>query len=441
MQTAGPAQATRSDSTVVVLAVFAVCTTLFWLVGRNGPSPDLYATWLAAEFFAKGELGAVYPSDTDVFRMLPPEAWVTLEMSRGYVGELYPYIYPPLWAAGASALHGRIGFEQILPVATLINSALLSGMMILAWRAAGRPIALLLWAVIAMIGILGTFVGYVAIQQNQPQILVSFLIILAIERHRAGRSGWAGAALALAAAIKVYPALFAIFYFATRDWAALRGFAVAGAALAGLSVLVAGWPLHMLFLEQLAAISGTIFVTPITLTLWAVAGQIMDPKGFEFVTSARITEDPAAEIGGWHVMAKGPLLSAVSTVGMLALLALAAGLYRKADSALRAVCIWPLALGSLALISPLSWPYHYLPLFAFLPALLSLLGRRAGALCLLAAILPILLPVMPAYVDLGFADRPVGLVGTLSIIFITACFTAGLVGRAPGLQTQRPADA
>ncbi|MDX1739050.1 MAG: glycosyltransferase 87 family protein, partial [Alphaproteobacteria bacterium] len=49
-----------------------------------------------------------------------------------------------------------------------------------------------------------------ALRENQPQILVSFLILLAIERERAGWNIAGGAALALAASIKLYPALFAL---------------------------------------------------------------------------------------------------------------------------------------------------------------------------------------------------------------------------------------
>ena len=43
--------------------------------------------------------------------------------------------------------------------------------------------------------------------QNQPQILVSFLTVLALERAMRGHERTAGLALAVAAAIKVYPVL------------------------------------------------------------------------------------------------------------------------------------------------------------------------------------------------------------------------------------------
>lgn len=427
MASMGPTQNRRTDSTAQVLAVFFACTGLIWLVAGHNPSPDLYATWLAAEFFAKGEMASIYPAETDLFRMLPPEAWISLETSRGYVGELYPYIYPPLWAALASGLQGLVAFEQVIPTATALNAGLMAGTILLAWNASGRALPLLVWTGIAMIAILGTYVGFLAIKQNQPQILVSFLIVLAIERHRAGHRGWAGAALAVAAAIKVYPALFAVFYLVTRDWRAVRGFAVTGAALAGLSVLLGGWALHVVFLEQLAALSNTILMTPITLTLWASVAQYLDWSHFEYVTAPRLAA-PETEVGGWYVMAKGPLLSTLSTIGMIALLAGAARLYARSDATTRAACLWPASLGVLALISPISWVYHYLPVIVFAPYLLIGLGHRLGAILLIAAIGPMSIWVLHLFTNAAFAPNPLQLVATLSVSALIIGFAIAATG-------------
>ncbi|MEM9475065.1 MAG: glycosyltransferase family 87 protein [Pseudomonadota bacterium] len=425
---------------VLALAVFALCAALIWLVAGHKPSPDLYATWLAGEFFAQGALDAIYPADTDVFRMLPPEAWVALETSRGYSGDLYPFIYPPLWAALSSLLQGHATFTQVVSAATVINASLLSAMIVLAWRAAGQRIPLLAWAAISMLAIVVTPIGLVAINQNQPQILVSFLIVLTIERHRSGHPGWAGAVLALAAAIKIYPALFAIFYLATRDWAALRGFTVAGALLGGASISLAGWPLHVLFLEQLATISNTILITPLTFTFGTAIGQFIDRDTLEFVISARIITDGSPE-GGWWVIAKGPVLSALCTVATLAILAVCACLYAQAAPEMRAACIWPLALGAVALISPISWVYHYLPVFAFLPHLLHLLGNRAGSLLLMGGLFPITLFTFPFLKEIPLIPAPSQFVGTLCVTALIAGFGVAATRRGVPSTAPRPASA
>ncbi|MEL6645971.1 MAG: glycosyltransferase family 87 protein [Pseudomonadota bacterium] len=440
MTVVGTDHTTRTDSPLRVWAVFAMCAAIIWLTAGHSPSPDLYATWLAGEFFAQGNATAIYPPDTDIFRMRPPEAWIALETGRGYGGALYPYIYPPLWAALAGLAQGVVTFEQVLPVATAINSALLAGMICLAWNASGRAMPLLLWAAIAMVAVVGTYAGFLAIKQNQPQILVSFLIVLAIERHRAGRTGWAGAALALAAAIKVYPALFVVFYIVVRDWRAVQSFALVGAALAGLSVALAGWPLHVVFLEQLSALSNTILMTPITLTLWATVAQFLDRDLFEYVVSPWIGA-ATGEAGGWYVMAKGPLLSALSTVAMIALLAGAARLYARRDAGTRAMYLWPAALGLLALISPISWVYHYLPVLAFAPALLIGLGQRAGMLLLLATLLPLSLWVLPHFADVTLVSNPLQLVATLAITAITAGFAVAAIGPRTAPRQATLADA
>ncbi|HHC29904.1 MAG TPA: DUF2029 domain-containing protein [Rhodobacterales bacterium] len=181
---------------------------------------------------------------------------------------LTPYLYPPPWAATLAPLAARVSaitFFDIFQIATL---AALAGTIWLGFRFARPPgLGSLAWAALSL-GLFGfTGAGAVGLWFGQPQIIVSFLVMLSAwalaERHDIG----AGAALALAAAIKLSPALFVVWFVMERRWRALAAFALVGAALGGLSIAVAGWPLHAEMLAKIRAIDNHILFSRIVVSL------------------------------------------------------------------------------------------------------------------------------------------------------------------------------
>ncbi|HEX3818870.1 MAG TPA: glycosyltransferase 87 family protein [Candidatus Sulfotelmatobacter sp.] len=79
------------------------------------------------------------------------------------------------------------------------------------------------------------------------------LLLLITAAYFAACRGWqftAGGALACAAALKLFPAFFLFLFFRKRNWRALAGLVVTGAALAALSVLLFGWNVHKIFLLE-----------------------------------------------------------------------------------------------------------------------------------------------------------------------------------------------
>ena len=83
-----------------------------------------------------------------------------------------------------------------------------------------------------------TSIGQLALELNQPQILVTFLIIGAFRAIQSNRNNTAGGLLGLAAAIKIAPALLAIIFIMERRWKALVVFVIVGGALLVASFLI-----------------------------------------------------------------------------------------------------------------------------------------------------------------------------------------------------------
>lgn len=356
-------------------------------------APDLSAVVIAANLWAEGARGLVYAAPEGFFGGAP-ERWAAAMEALGVAGrESFAYVYPPLWLALLAPLVQGLPVQAVMDVATLVQVPLLAGSVVLAGRLA-RPDdwSRTRWALWGVAILTLTVPATHALMHNQPTITIGFLILLAAERQAAGRPVAAGVALALAAAIKLTPAAFVLLFLLPGARRALGAFVLAGGALAGASVALAGWPAHLDFLAALGAVSGVSLMIAINLSL----------------ESALVT------LGG--VAGLWPLPSALPA-GIVAPV-LAGVLARLIGLALVAALIWrwrghpqaPLALliGLAVLVplaGPLGWLHYYVLPLLLLPGLLRLApGARALVLGVPAALsLPVFLAMrgLPGF-DLWF---------------------------------------
>ncbi|MCB1337229.1 MAG: DUF2029 domain-containing protein [Maritimibacter sp.] len=340
-------------------------------------SADLKALWVAGQFWEMGRPDQVYPAPGPLFTMTPPDAWAGwLRDEHGYTGEIYPYLYPPLWAVLTAFVAGP-SFEPFAAAMLWINSALVAGTVALAIRATGAALNPLLHAALALAIFALAPVVVVALAQGQPQILVSFLTVLAIERARADAQIAAGAALGVAAAMKLFPAVYVVFWIARGEWRAVASFAVTGAVLAALSIAFAGWALHADFLANVAQVGRTILVTGAALNIDAILSQLFFADALTQVT-AGFDVPGDTEPAYWYVMARPGLWSALENAGLLALLAGFGLAARRASVEVLYAALWPAALILTVLLSPIGWIYYVIPAAAFSPVLIARLGWAAG---------------------------------------------------------------
>ncbi len=361
------------DGRILALIALSVVWTLvrYW----NAPSTDLMATWLAGEFFASGQFDQIYPKDTTVYTMAPPAQWLPLLRAQGYNAAVFPFVYPPLWAALAAPLTKLTTFGALQIVALVINPLLLALSIHLAARLVRCRLPDWVFLAVGLALLHFSLIGIVALEQAQPQILVSFLILLGLERAAAQRPWIAGAAMALAAAIKLYPLFFALVWLLRGQYRPVLSFALFGGLLAALSVALAGWPLHVAFLHEVRVIGATAFSNKIVFSIDPMIARNFMADQLSFIPS---TDDPAS---GWSVMQKSALWRGLSLTALLA--------SAFAAARIRSPLAWPILAVLIGLFSPLSWGYHYITAVVFAPALIVLLGIRAGILTLLAIFLPL----------------------------------------------------
>ena len=374
---------TRADRSDTLLAGAVILASVIWSVLTYGgtASPDLMASWLAAEAFSAGAFDQIYPADTHVYTMTVPDTWISSLAAKGYADDIYPFVYPPLWAALIAPLTETTSFETFQSFALWLNPLWLGLTVLLAGRMI--PSSLPLWAFTALGLVLlhFTLVGIVALDQDQPQILVSFLIVLGLERSRFGQPIWGGIAMALAAAIKLYPLFFALAWLVRGERQAVASFVIAGALFGAASVALAGWPLHALFLKEVQIIGATAFANPFVWSLDPLIAQIFNAEAFTLIIPE---SDPEA---AWSVWEKPSLWRWINIAALLGAVACVARM--------RSPLVWPLLALAIGLLSPLSWGYHYITAVAFAPALFALLGMRAGGGILLLFFFPLIALALP----------------------------------------------
>lgn len=375
--------ALRLAGLIALLAVALVVVRF----GPAVPSRDLMALWLAAKAVAAGDPGSVYPPLSPLFEMRPPIDWFAQARDLGRPGEVYPYLYPPLWAWLLAPVTRWLDFGTVAAGAFLFNS-----LMLLTAPLVGLRLALGGQAAVRGMGpalafglalLLLTRIGPVALLQGQPQIAVAFLVLLGLERDRNGHPLAGGVAMGLAIALKLSPLPLALIWLVAGRWRAFGAAAVTGGVLGLASVGLAGWAPHAQFLAELRAIDHTMLVSSAAYSMDVIVAVLGGGTGGQLISSlpAEITDPTivgaaAAPQLGWLVLPKPPLYSLAQRVILIALV-LGTGLaLRRLDDPARRAALWSAAMTAIAFFGPIGWVYYYIAPAALAPAVLLCLPRR-----------------------------------------------------------------
>jgi hypothetical protein len=116
-----------------------------------------------------------------------------------------------------------------------------------------------------------SFPLYRNLQFGQFYVVLLLLIVAACWAYLRGFRVLAGVLVGIAAACKIFPVLFLVFFLQRRAWRSLVSGVVVAAGAVGLSVVVFGWNVHRTYLHAILP--------------WALRGEAMPP----YVTSASIS--------------------------------------------------------------------------------------------------------------------------------------------------------
>ena len=164
------------------------------------------------------------------------------------------YKYPPFFVFVMGPLTG-LPFVPAIQTWRAINLLLmlLSGLIL--WRSAQRPLRA--WSTAGLLALLAIFQPpYDTLRYGQVDLLLLAVLAGALWALVNQRWRWWGALLALATAIKLYPAYLILVALVKRQWHAVAAFTVAGLGLAALSIGLLGWNVHAIYLQEVLPISG-----------------------------------------------------------------------------------------------------------------------------------------------------------------------------------------
>lgn len=382
--TSTPTTYRAAPMTVRSMALLVLISVVFFALVRvsvgEAPSSDLRALWLAGSYFP--EIASVYAGSDSAFTMEPPEVWITATQDAGIETAVYPFIYPPLWAWVMSELVDVTTMTEFGRAMSIINPCLVVLCALLAMRIAAPTMPRPAFFAISLSIVATSIVFLLAFAENQPQILVAFLTLLGIERTRSGAPISGGLAMALAASLKLYPVVFALIWLTSGKIRATLAFAIIGAALGVMSIFVAGWPMHEAYLSEISAISNTV--------LMSRANYSLDPLiGILTLSETQMISVDTLGTGGstsWSVAIKSDawrIFSAVVQISTLGALLLLARKSKMCDPLL-----WPFMFIAVAWVSPLSWIYHYMAAFLFLPALIDRIGGNMAIIWIILILSP-----------------------------------------------------
>jgi len=197
-------QVTQADIRIS-LTVTVVIIALSWIMFADTWPIDLSAIYFAALSYGRDQHDLIYLAQPAFFGSSASVEWETIAADLGHRGEIVlPYLYAPIWAAVLGPIATNVSPMAFYKGVLILHGVLCAASIFLAWRIA-RPakISLSIWMVASLPLVVLTTPFFQGFQLNQPQFVVTFLILLAFERYRAGALIAAGVVLGFAAAIKI----------------------------------------------------------------------------------------------------------------------------------------------------------------------------------------------------------------------------------------------
>ena len=229
----------------------------------------ILAIWLVSS--------AIVPAFTTIFTDFPNYYTAAWAVRHGSPLDL---LYDPIWYQAETERAGITGIAALfnyytpfsalvmLPLAgltptaakqiwTLINLSMLAGVVFLVARHTRIG-----WLPATALALLATNALGNNFLFGQFYLVLTVLLILAVLLG-ATRPVAAGLCLALATVVKLFPAVFLIYFAIRHQWRAVLWTAIWGAVLTGISIAALGWEPHRVFLQE---------VLPRTMR-----GEIQDP--------------------------------------------------------------------------------------------------------------------------------------------------------------------
>ncbi len=378
--------------TLVLLALFVALGFFRFTQNIEETGDDLGSSFLGCRLVATGDApGHLYAHDPVDFAAIgDDDEWQTAADEGGFESWLHPYVQTPLWAWSLQPLctHLRFpAFDRLFIALTLLSFAAIVALVARLWTPTLRsPLAI---ALILLALWFSTPFQY-AMMLTQTHVLYLLLTLAALMLAERRRPVSAGTLLAVAAAVKLTPAIFLVYWLLTRRWRAAGAFVLVSALLLAAAHLTTGPALFADYLATLDRVSHTLLLSQNNQSLAAwFMGHLYS----------------LAEVAHLRILPLPPALRLLGTALTLAAALLGGLLDRRRAPAVLPPSPIAVPLGALltliaaTIFTPIAWTHYFIVLMPTLMVLAAEARRRRSLTLALASALILALNLPPLATD------------------------------------------
>lgn len=394
---------TRAQIERYLPSIFAILFSLIgWLLWRSSPGDDLSSGYIACRLLAQGESEALYVHHPALFHVVNDPRWTATALKAGFSGFLHPYVQTPLWAAALLPLCTTLSFPIFSSIFVLIACLSTAFIILLAIRPVQNRVGQAVIAAIVFIWLSCSAPYQYSLFLAQTHALLMLLAIAAFFLERCNRPFSGGALLAVAAAVKITPVFFILYWVLTGRWKAAIASLIGITALTAASFALTGVSLNLAYFSELQRISTVLLVA---FNNQSFAAAVMGVTYRQYIAS-------------WEILPLPALFKVLSPSLSVGCVALAALFQRRGASG---TLVLSVVLLSATLFSPIAWTHYFFILAVPVVALLADSLERRHVWPAGAAVLIMVLCIPPIAVD-AVSAQPSAFGLTRSV------FLAGLVG-------------
>ena len=392
-------------------AVLAICLcfiAVLVLTRGKAPGDDLVSSYIAGSIIGTDDETHLYSHDTEFFHILDDPLLEGIARGSGFNGFPHPYVQTPLWAVILRPLCGMVRFPAFSFIFLLLNLSAVIGMVLLTAEMWAPRFRRPLW----LAGCLVVFFFMEPLRYtvflNQTHPIFLFLAMLAVYLVSKGHDIPAGLVLALAAAVKLTPALLAVYWLFTRRYKATLSFVLWSALLAGLTALAAGMETSLAYVSELKRLSSILLTAYNNQSLAAFMNDLTGRIGTDLFSWRIYTLSLHARI-----------LSAGSTLLVIALLTRARDRFRNVPVEFEGLAISAVLI-AMTVFTPIAWSHYFIVLIIPLMVLADRAAETRSRLLPPMLALVVALNVYPVAMSSGFS-------GSNTCLLVRSQFAAGII--------------
>ncbi len=362
-----------------MLVTFIVCGVAGF---RNAQADDLASSYVGCRLVAEHHADHLYsysPSDfAAVGEDEPGNAWQDAADEGNFEGFLHPYVQTPLWAYTLKPLCMRTqfhGFAVTFVVLSMFAFAAFLWLVVRFWAPsydfAGA------YALLAL-GLWFSEPFRYAMMLVQTHILLMLLTVAGLVLAERRRPMAAGLLLALAATVKITPAILVVYWLLTRRYKAAASMAGWSAALMGLTLMTTGPEVLRAYFADLHRISHVL---------------LLSQNNQSFAAWGMGHFYPRSEIAAFHLLPLPDAMRLGSAALMVAMTALGGWIDRNADAPDGRQAHLGAAMGLVAatIFAPIAWTHYSFILIVPIMALIQANQRwRSVGLTLVTVVIGVL---------------------------------------------------